>query len=80
METTAEGTYFQEGDRVRIKRTGQQGSINAADGGVVYVVLDGSNETRLFSARLDEDAYIEYVETDAGETFHRRAGVNGDGV
>jgi hypothetical protein len=67
METNAEGTYFQEGDRVRIKRTGEQGRINAADGGVVYVVLDGSNETRLFSARLDEDAYIEYVETDAGE-------------
>lgn len=67
METTAEGTYFQEGDRVRIKRTGEQGRINAADGGVVYVVVDGSNETRLFSARLDEDAYIEYIETDAGK-------------
>lgn len=67
METTAEGTYFQEGDRVRIKRTGEQGRINAADGGVVYVVVDGSNETRLFSARFDEDAYIEYIETDAGK-------------
>ena len=69
METTAEGTYFQEGDRVRIKRTGEQGRINAADGGVVYVVLDESNETRLFSARLDEDACVEYVETYAGETL-----------
>ena len=34
METNTEGTYFQEGDQVRIKRTGEQGSVNAADGGV----------------------------------------------
>lgn len=61
METNTDGTYFQEGDRVRIKRTGEQGRINAADGGVVYVRMDGTNETRLFSARLDEDAYIEFV-------------------
>lgn len=79
METNAEGTYFQEGDRVRIKRTGEQGRINAADGGVVYVVLDGSNETRLFSARLDEDAYIEYVETDAGD-LPPHSERSGDGV
>ena len=61
METTADGTYFREGDRVRIKRTGQTGRINAADGGVVYVLLDGTNETKLFSAYVDEDAYIELV-------------------
>ncbi len=61
METTAEGTYFQEGDHVRIKRTGEQGRINAADGGVVYVLLDKTNETKLFSAYSDEDAYIEFV-------------------
>ena len=59
METNADGTYFQEGDRVRVKRTGEQGRINAADGGVVYVIIDGTRDTRLFSARLDEDAYIE---------------------
>ncbi len=35
METNAEGTYFEEGDRVRIIRTGEQGHINATDGGVV---------------------------------------------
>ena len=63
METNADGTYFQEGDRVRVKRTGEQGIINAADGGVVYVRMDGTNETRLFSARLDEDAYIELAGT-----------------
>ena len=61
LETTADGTYFREGDRVRIKRTGQTGRINAADGGVVYVLLDGTNETKLFSAYVDEDAYIEIV-------------------
>ena len=61
METTADGTYFQEGDHVRIKRTGEQGRINATDGGVVYVLMDETNETRLFSAYIDEDAYIELV-------------------
>lgn len=65
METNVDGTYFQEGDRVRVKRTGEQGIINAADGGVVYVRIDGTNETRLFSARLDEDAYIEFAGADA---------------
>ena len=66
METNADGTYFQEGDRVRVKRTGEQGRINAADGGVVYVIMDGTRETRLFSARLDEDAYIELATTEVG--------------
>jgi len=61
METNADGTYFQEGDYVRIKRTGEKGSINATDGGVVYVLMDETNETKLFSAYVDEDAYIEFV-------------------
>jgi len=61
METNGEGTYFQEGDLVRIKRSREQGRINAVDGGVVYVLMDGTNETRLFSARVDEDALIEPV-------------------
>ena len=65
METNADGTYFQEGDCVRLKRTGEQGRINAADGGVVYVLMDGTGETRLFSARNDEDAYIELVGAEA---------------
>ena len=33
METNVDGTYFQEGDRVRLKRTGETGRINAVDGG-----------------------------------------------
>ena len=61
METNADGTYFQEGDLVRVKRTGEKGQINAADGGVVYVLMEGTNETRVFSALVDEDAYIELV-------------------
>ena len=59
METNGEGTYFQEGDHVHIKRTQEIGRVHAADGGVVYVIMDETNETKLFSARADEDAYIE---------------------
>lgn len=61
METNADGTFFQEGDRVRIKRTGKQGRVNATDGGVVYVVMDETNEAKIFSAAADEDASIELV-------------------
>jgi len=69
METTGDGTYFQEGDYVRIKRTRETGRINAADGGVVYVLLDETNETKLFSAYLDEDAYIELVTAEGEESL-----------
>ncbi len=61
METNADGTYFQEGDHVRIKRTQETGRINATDGGVVYVLIDDTNETKLFSAYADGDSYIELV-------------------
>jgi len=61
METNEDGTYFQVGDHVRIKITQETGTINAADGGVVYVLLDGTNESKFFSAYVDEDAYIELV-------------------
>jgi hypothetical protein len=61
METNADGTYFQIGDHVRIKNSQETGRINAADGGVVYVLMDGTNETKLYSAYVDEDAYIELV-------------------
>lgn len=69
METNADGTYFQEGDHVRIKRTGEQGRINATDGGVVYVLMDETNVTKLFSASVDEDAYIELVSPEAEEAM-----------
>jgi len=66
METNGEGTYFQEGDHVCIKRTQEIGRVHAADGGVVYVLMDETGETKLFSARADEDAYIELVTEAAG--------------
>ena len=68
METNADGTYFQEGEHVRIKRTGEKGSINAVDGGVVYVLMNATHETRLFSAYVDEDAYIEFATAEIEET------------
>jgi hypothetical protein len=61
METTADGTFFQEGDHVRLKRTGETGRINATAGGVVYVLMNDTNESRLFAAYVDEDAAIELV-------------------
>ena len=68
MKEDTDGMYFQEGDQVRIKRTGETGRINATDGGVVYVILDGTNETRLFEAHVDEDAYIELVPPGDGKS------------
>lgn len=80
METNAEGTYFQEGDYLRIKRTGETGRVNATDGGVVYVLMDDTNETRLFSARDDEDASIEIIIPETEETMFERKGLRGEGV
>ncbi|HEU5375547.1 MAG TPA: hypothetical protein VFV38_08925 [Ktedonobacteraceae bacterium] len=61
METTGEGTFFEEGDRIRLKRTGETGSINATAGGVVYALMDTTNQSRIFAAYVDEDAAIELV-------------------
>lgn len=65
MEINGDGTYLQEGDRVRIKRSQETGRINATDGGVVYVLMDNTNETRLFSAYIDKDASIEFITPEA---------------
>ncbi len=70
METNVDGTYFQEGDLVRVKRTGETGSVNATDGGVVYVTMDDTHETRLFSAYVDEDSYIELVPVENTKNVH----------
>ncbi len=61
MEINTDGTYFQQGDRVRLKLTGEQGIVNAADGGMVYVTMEVSNDIKMFSAYVDEDAYIEII-------------------
>jgi hypothetical protein len=49
---------LQEGDHVGIKRTGEIRRIDATDGGVVYVLMDGTNESELFAAYVDIDAYF----------------------
>jgi hypothetical protein len=72
METNADGTYFQEGDHIRIKLTGERGIINAADGGVVYVLMDETNETKVFSAYADADAYIELITPENKPTTLKR--------
>lgn len=64
METTIDGTFFQEEDYVRVKSTGETGRVNAIAGGVVYVLMDTTNESRLFAAYIDEDAAIELVKAE----------------
>jgi hypothetical protein len=65
METNADGTCFQEGDHVRIKRTRETRRINATAGGVVYVLMNDTIESELFAGYVDKDAYyIELVTTD----------------
>lgn len=61
METTTDGTFFQEGDHVRLKHTTETGRINATAGGVAYVLMDGTDESRIFAAYADADAAIELV-------------------
>ena len=61
METNTDERTFKKGNLVRVKRTGEQGRVNATDGGVVYVIMSGTNETRVFSALVDENSYIELV-------------------
>jgi hypothetical protein len=61
METTADGTFFQEGDLVRIKRTHETGKINATAGGVAYVLMDDTDENRVFAAYNEPDAEIELL-------------------
>lgn len=63
MDVQTNRTTFEEGDRVRIKLTGKTGIVNAADGGVVYVLMDDTNESKLFEASIDEDASIELITT-----------------
>jgi hypothetical protein len=65
METNADGTSFQERVHVRIKCTGEIGRIDATNGGVVYVLMDGPIESELFAAYLDKDTYfIELLTTE----------------
>jgi hypothetical protein len=65
---------------VRIKRTQETGTINATDGGVVYVLLDETNGTKLFSAYVDEDAYIELVTAEGEATLLQRESMRRQGA
>jgi hypothetical protein len=80
METNADGTYFQVGAHVRIKCTQETGTINTTDGGVVYVLLDGTNETKFFAAYADEDAYIELVTAEDEATLLQGEDMRRQGV
>ena len=64
---------FQEGDHVGIKRAGEIRRIATTDGGVVYVLMDGSDESELFAVYVDVDAYfielITIVE-DTNDKYH----------
>ncbi len=73
METTADGTYFQERDHVRIKTTGETGRVNASAGGVVYALMDDTDESRLFAAYVDEDASIELITPAVEEPIARES-------
>jgi hypothetical protein len=65
METNADGTYFQEGDHVRIKRIRETRRINATAGGVVYVLMNDTIASELFASYVDKDAYyIELITTE----------------
>ena len=80
METNADGIYFQVGDYVRIKCTQETGTITATDGGVVYMLLDGTYESKLFSAYVDEDASIELVTAEGEATLLQRESMRRQGA
>jgi hypothetical protein len=64
METIAHGPSFQKRVHVHIERTGEIRRIDACNGGAVYVLMDGIDESELFAADLDKDAYfVELVTT-----------------
>ena len=64
---------------MRIKRIQETDTINAADGGVVYMLLDGTNEPNLLSASLHEDTYIELDTAEDEATLLQREGMKRQG-
>ncbi len=52
--------------------------VNATDGGVMSVLMDGTNETKLFSASVDTDAPIELVTSEVEEALLKREGASRD--
>jgi len=60
METWTDGIAYQEGNHARIKQTRERGRITVTVGGVGYVLMVGTNESELFAAYVEMDAY--YIE------------------
>ena len=69
METTVDGSFLQEEDHIRVKSTGETGTVNAVSGGVVYVLMDTTHENRLFAASIEDDADIELVTSPTTSNF-----------
>ena len=67
METRTDSISYREGDHVRIKPTRARERISATVGGVVYVLMDGTNESELFAAYIEKDAYYIELVTPTGE-------------
>ena len=57
MKNRIDGLSSQEGNRARIKRIREQGRITVTVRGVVSVLMDGANESELFAAYVEKDAY-----------------------
>ena len=57
METGTDGISSSEEDRARIKHIREQGTITVTVGGVVYVLMEGTSESELFAAYVEQDAY-----------------------
>jgi hypothetical protein len=72
MNTTIDGPFFQEGDQVRLKRTGETGQVKANDGCVTSMRIDTTNESRNRNAFVAGDAAIELV-TIANSTDEQRS-------
>ena len=62
METSIDGATSQERDHERPWRTPERGRIIVTVGGVVYVLMEGPNQSELFATFVEQDAYsIEFV-------------------
>jgi hypothetical protein len=65
---------------MRIKRIQETDTITATDGGVVYLLLDETNEPTFFSASIHEDTYIELATAEDEATMFQREGLKRQGV
>ena len=57
MESRTDGISYQEGGHAHIKHTRERGRITVTVGGVGYLLMDGTNESELFAAYAEKDAY-----------------------